>query len=149
MLLPRTAPRAALLSITILSLIVVSSAQPARAQPAPGLDRPLLVHGNYCGPGNNAPLPPIDALDAACARHDACTPSGRLPSKACNIRLEREAAAIARDPRQAKDVRAMAGLVSTSIALIPSDEIIRPASHRIGTPLSLSHAWDAPVDADD
>ena len=25
----------------------------------------MLIHGNYCGPGNNAPRPPIDALDAA------------------------------------------------------------------------------------
>ncbi len=42
-----------------------------------GLEQPAaLFHGNYCGLGNNAPLPPIDALDAACARHDACTPLG-------------------------------------------------------------------------
>jgi hypothetical protein len=27
-----------------------------------------LIHGNYCGMGNNAPLPPVDALDLACAR---------------------------------------------------------------------------------
>ncbi|MDO9428390.1 MAG: hypothetical protein Q7T93_16355 [Methylobacterium sp.] len=139
MIITRTAPFLLLLSLGL----------PAAAQPAPGLDRPLLVHGNYCGPGNNAPLPPIDALDAACARHDACTPSGGLPSKACNMRLEREAAAVSRDPRQSEDVRAMAGLVSTSIALIPSEEMIRPASHRLGTPLPMSHHRDAPVDAED
>jgi hypothetical protein len=40
----------------------------------------LVFHGNYRGLGNNVPLPPIDALDAACARHDACTPAGGLPS---------------------------------------------------------------------
>jgi tRNA(fMet)-specific endonuclease VapC len=38
--------------------------------PAQGQSRaPALVfHGNYRGLGNNVPLPPIDALDAACAR---------------------------------------------------------------------------------
>lgn len=31
----------------------------------------MLVHGNWCGPGNRG-LPPVDQLDAACMRHDAC-----------------------------------------------------------------------------
>jgi hypothetical protein len=55
----------------------------------------MLIHGNYCGPGNNAPLPPIDALDAACARHDACTPDGALAPKACNLRLQVDAERLA------------------------------------------------------
>ncbi|MCJ2084043.1 hypothetical protein [Methylobacterium sp. J-090] len=149
MIITRTAP----------FLLLLSLASPVAAQPAPGLDRPLLVHGNYCGPGNNAPLPPIDALDAACARHDACTPPGGLPSQACNRRLEREAAAIARDPRQSDELRATAGFISAGVALIPSDEMIRPASHRLGTSLpgsglptsglSASQVWDAPADAED
>jgi RHS repeat-associated protein len=29
-------------------------------------------YGNYCGPGNNAPLDPIDDLDSACKVHDEC-----------------------------------------------------------------------------
>ena len=120
---------------------------PATAQPAPGLDRPLLVHGNYCGPGNNAPLPPIDALDAACARHDACTPTGSLPSRACNLRLEREASAIARDPRQSPDLRAMAGLISASITMLPTPNAIRSVAHRPGA--GLTQSWDAPTDAED
>ncbi|WP_409567516.1 hypothetical protein [Methylobacterium sp. J-030] len=78
----------------------------------------MLIHGNYCGPGNNAPLPPIDALDAACARHDACTPDGGIPSRACNVRLEREADAISRDLKLPADVRAMAGFVATSAAML-------------------------------
>src|SRR6476659_9619354 len=90
---------------------------PALAQSGPRAHRPkLLIHGNYCGPGNNAPLPPIDALDAACARHDACTPDIGLPSKACNVRLEQEAAAVARDPRQPDDVRSLAGFVASFAA---------------------------------
>ena len=43
-------------------------ASPSQAQPAAFGGPKILIHGNYCGPGNNAPLPPIDALDAACAR---------------------------------------------------------------------------------
>lgn len=89
-------------------------AQPATARPA------LLIHGNYCGPGNNAPLPPIDALDAACARHDACTPDDLLPTKSCNLRLEREAAEIANDPRQPNDLRSMAGIISMGASMMLS-----------------------------
>lgn len=80
----------------------------------------LLVHGNYCGPGNRGwNVRPIDALDAACARHDACTPDGALPSCGCNKRLQFEASAVANSPRQPDDLRAMAGLVSAAAALMP------------------------------
>lgn len=100
--------------------LLAGTAAPSFAQPA-ALGRPkVLVHGNYCGPGNNAPLAPIDALDAACARHDACTPSRGLPTKACNLRLEREAEAVALDPSQPDDLRAMAGLVAAFAAANPS-----------------------------
>ncbi len=92
--------------------LLASWAVPSLAQPAANGGPTLLIHGNYCGPGNNAPLPPIDALDAACARHDACTPDAGLPSKACNLRLQREAEAVARDPRQSGDVRSLAGFVA-------------------------------------
>jgi hypothetical protein len=82
-----------------------------------------LIHGNYCGMGNNAPLPPIDALDAACARHDACTPAYGLPTRACNLRFQRETEFISRDPRQPDDLRALAGFVSVGAALLPFDPI--------------------------
>lgn len=92
-------------------------AAPAMGQSTAG--KPvILIHGNYCGPGNKAPLAPIDALDAACARHDACTPDDALPVKACNLRLEREAAGIANDPRQPQDLRSMAGLVSIGASMM-------------------------------
>ncbi|MEE7448312.1 hypothetical protein MRF4_11045 [Methylobacterium radiotolerans] len=102
----------------------------AQAQPAAFGGPKMLIHGNYCGPGNNAPLPPIDALDAACARHDACTPQGGLPSQACNLRLQQEATLISRDPRQPEEVRSMAGLVAATATLIPSEPSARrvPAS---------------------
>lgn len=96
--------------------LIASWAAPSLAQPAANGGPKFLVHGNYCGPGNNAPLPPIDALDAACARHDACTPDVGLPSKACNLRLEREAEEIAHDPRQPDDERSMASFVASFAA---------------------------------
>jgi hypothetical protein len=108
-------------SFAALVFLIASWAAPSLAQPAANGGPKLLIHGNYCGPGNNAPLPPIDALDAACARHDACTPDVGLPSKACNLRLEHEAEAVARDPRQPKDIRSLANFVASFAASAPSD----------------------------
>ncbi|MGX7706053.1 hypothetical protein [Methylobacterium sp. Gmos1] len=93
-------------------------AAPALAQS--GRPPALLIHGNYCGPGNNAPLPPIDALDAACARHDACTPRGGMATAACNARLRREAELISRDPHQPQDLRDAAGFVAFAAGMMPS-----------------------------
>lgn len=99
---------------------------PSHAAPAnvPGAPK-MLVHGNYCGPGNNAPLAPVDALDEACARHDGCTPDGALPSKACNLRLQADAERVARDARQRPDLRNMAGLVASGTAMMPFDPAVR------------------------
>jgi hypothetical protein len=74
----------------------------------------LVFHGNYCGLGNRKGAPPIDVLDAACMRHDACTPTGKIQSCACNARLAEEAAAIARDPRQPAELQALASLTATA-----------------------------------
>ncbi|KZC02276.1 hypothetical protein OMR07_01310 [Methylobacterium organophilum] len=103
-------------SLAAPALLAAAWAAPSSAQPAANGGPKFLIHGNYCGPGNNAPLPPVDALDAACARHDACTPDVGLPTKACNLRLEREAAAVARDPRQPDDVRSLASFVASFAA---------------------------------
>ncbi len=110
-------------SATIAASLILASciALPALAQPAAMGGPKVLIHGNYCGPGNNAPLPPIDALDAACARHDLCTPSRGLPSQACNLRLQREAEMVSRDPRQPQDLRALAGFIAATASLIPSE----------------------------
>lgn|GEM_PF-566140 len=105
----------------ILAAGYAALAVPSQAQPAAFGGPKMLIHGNYCGPGNNAPLPPIDALDAACARHDACTPDGGLPSPACNLRLQQDAALVARDPRQPDKLRSMARLIAATATLIPSE----------------------------
>ena len=90
-------------------------------QPAAAVEgSPMLLHGNYCGPGNRAPAAPVDALDAACARHDACTPDGALAPKACNLRLQVDAERVAADPRQPPDLRMLAGLVASGAAMMPS-----------------------------
>jgi hypothetical protein len=104
-----------------IAALIVGGAPAAQAQALNFPRGGLLIHGNYCGPGNRAPLPPIDALDAACARHDACSPGrGRPASAGCNDRLRREAEAVANDPRQPSDLRGTAGFIAFGAALLPS-----------------------------
>lgn len=120
--------------------LAFSLAVPAVAHSAPSGGRhATLIHGNYCGPGNNAPAAPVDVLDAACARHDACTPDGGLASETCNVRLEREADAISRDPRQPDDLRAMAGLVAVGASMMLSSRDPEPSSGVAEVP----NAWAA------
>ena len=108
-------------------VLVAGWAAPSLAEPPAFGGSKMLIHGNYCGPGNNAPSAPIDALDAACARHDACTPYNALPTKAFNLRLEREATVIASDPRQPQNVRSMAGFVAAFASAAPS----KPTSYAV------------------
>ncbi|MDP4025648.1 hypothetical protein Q8W71_23725 [Methylobacterium sp. NEAU 140] len=103
------------------------AAAPAGAQelvPSSGNGRgALLIYGNYCGPGSRGPgYPPIDALDLACARHDACSPdpaAGVLATCACNRRLQVEAAAVSRDPYAGQRTRDMARFISDFAASMP------------------------------
>ena len=81
----------------------------------PAVNGALVFHGNYCGPGSRgAGRPPVDALDAACMRHDACSPplGAGLPRCGCHARLYREAAAVARARGTPDDVRVAAQFVS-------------------------------------
>lgn len=108
--------RIAAIKIAAPILLLTCWSDSSLAETAMSAGPTMLVYGNYCGYGNNAPLAPIDALDAACARHDACTPDDDLPTKACNVRLEQEAEDIALDLSQPDNVRMMAGLVSAFAA---------------------------------
>ncbi|GJD78079.1 hypothetical protein [Methylobacterium gregans] len=85
----------------------------------------FLIHGNFCGPGNRGPgYPPIDALDLACARHDACSPplaSGRLAACACHDRLHAEADLVARNPGTLPSLRDTARFVSDFALALPCD----------------------------
>ena len=140
--------------LTVPLVLACGLSAPALAQPAPfsapsGRPPALLIHGNYCGPGNNAPLPPIDALDAACARHDACTPRGGLPSPACNARLQREADLIAHDPRQPGELRDAAGFVAFAAGLLPSRPQVAAAPAVPSRGVSIGHAVPAPAAEED
>lgn len=106
----------------------------------------MLLHGNYCGPGNNGPAAPVDALDAACARHDACTPDGALAPKACNLRLQVDAERLADDPRQPPDLRMMAGLVASGAAMMPSAPVSRLRAPAVAAPEAVE--IESPPDAD-
>ena len=65
-----------------------------------------LFHGNYCGAGQRgSDLPPVDALDAACQRHDACYDAAGHRSCACDGVLRREAAAVSERPTVSLQVR--------------------------------------------
>lgn len=79
---------------------------------------PLLLHGNYCGIGGRPGLPPVDVLDAACMRHDACTKTGALPNCACNERLQREATAIVEDPRTTPELKTLAAATAAGMAVL-------------------------------
>jgi hypothetical protein len=122
-----------LLTCALLLGALTLDASFAFAQPLPGqppatepttppnqTPRPaLLVHGHYCGPGNDGmDVAPVDALDAACRKHDACTPDGGLPSCGCNRTLKRDAARLAASPRAPEDERIMAGLVARATDLM-------------------------------
>ncbi|WP_313901562.1 hypothetical protein [Methylobacterium sp. J-076] len=90
-----------------------------------------MIYGNYCGPGNRGPAHrPIDALDLACAHHDACWPSdpATLPACTCNARLHAEAGRVARDPRTPDRTRQTAQFIADFASAIPCDE--DAASHR-------------------
>ena len=78
---------------------------------------PLLIH-NYCGIGNRPGTSPIDALDAACQRHDSCTHTGKLPSCRCDDLLRIETSEIAQDPAMSPDIRALAAATAASMLVL-------------------------------
>ncbi len=139
-----------LLTMTMAAPLVLACGLAAPALAQSGRPPAMLIHGNYCGPGNNAPLPPIDALDAACARHDACTPRGGMATAACNARLQREAALISRDPRQPEDVRDAAGFVAFAAGMMPSRPQVAEAPAMARATRPVGHVVPVPSpDADD
>lgn len=113
--------RACRLAAGLLALSLATA--PARAQDLPFVDArhgTVLIHGNYCGPGNRSPLPPVDALDRACMHHDACSPPrGEIATCACNDRLHAEAESVARDPHARQSLRDTAGLVADTALALP------------------------------
>jgi hypothetical protein len=78
----------------------------------------MLFHGNYCGAGSRAGRAPVDALDAACMRHDACTPVGGIPSCDCNARLQVESIAIAPNAHQPPELQFLASMTAAGAGLM-------------------------------
>lgn len=110
----------------VLALMLAGLA-PASAQETPRIDAKhgaLLIHGNFCGPGNRGPNhPPVDALDLACAHHDACTPpAGGLARCSCNERLNEEASLVAHDPATPEKVRVTAQFIADGALALPCDD---------------------------
>lgn len=76
-----------------------------------------LFHGNYCGKGQRGEgLAPIDALDAACMRHDACYGTAGYSSCNCDATLRREATAVSDDPSVSLETRRRALSVTQATA---------------------------------
>ena len=121
------APRPTRATTAILALAFLACHAPARAQeivpPGPSGRGAFLIHGNFCGPGNRGPgYGPIDALDLACAHHDACSTdpnSGILTACACHRRLQVEAGIVARDPRTPARTRQTAQFISDFASTMP------------------------------
>ena len=114
---------ALLLCAASIAFVVGAKAAESSAKVAAAADTPdavkngeLVFHGNYCGIGNRSGAEPIDALDVACMHHDACTPSGGIPSCACNAKLVEEAGAIVQDTTQPSELKALASLTGTAAA---------------------------------
>jgi len=78
----------------------------------------MLFHGNYCGVGSRAGAAPVDALDAACMRHDACTPSRGIPRCDCNARLQAESTAIAMNAHQPPELQFLASMTAAGAGMI-------------------------------
>ena len=110
-----------LLFAATFALATGASADDRDVRAAAAMDTPaalkngeLVFHGNYCGAGNRAGAEPIDALDVACMHHDACTPTGKVQSCACNAKLAEEAGAVALDPTQSAELKSLATLTATA-----------------------------------
>lgn len=102
---------------------ILASAFALSATPEAHAQGAFLIYGNFCGPGNRGPgFQPIDALDLACAHHDACSPdadSGLLPRCSCNRRLLVESSHVARDPQTPQQTRDMAVFIANFAGAAP------------------------------
>ena len=117
----------ALLTLAFLTLALLACPVPVRAQdivlPGSSGRGAILIHGNFCGPGNRGPgYEPVDALDRACAHHDACSTdptSGVLTACACHRQLQVEAGAVARDPHTPSQTRETAQFIADFATALP------------------------------
>ena len=103
-------------------LASASLAQDALPKPdlGPVMHGRLVYHGNYCGPGHKGNRPaPVDALDEACMRHDACVKDFDIPSCSCNATLAEAAAAVAADLQAPAEEREAADFTARGAQALP------------------------------
>jgi hypothetical protein len=118
------ASRLSIIGLGVLGTVALASGAIAQELVTTPRGPGFLIYGNYCGPGNRGPrYRPIDALDRACAHHDACWPAdpGVLPACTCNERLHVEAGLVARDPHAPAKTRETAQFISDFATAIPCD----------------------------
>lgn len=133
-----------LMSCTVVAIAPLHAQERAAAgvaasnNPAVATDGATLIHGNYCGAGNRPGKSPIDALDLACMNHDACTPAGGIATCDCNERLRDEAAAVARDPRQASELKSLASLTAAAAAVMICNPMINAAAPPAPAPATVA-----------
>ena len=104
------------LAAALAAFCLAGSSSPARAG-----DLIAHFHGNYCGTeayDNTFRKRPIDALDAACKRHDRCYRKRRVSTYVCDQRLSAEAGRVAASARVSAEVRRKAGLLETVFAIL-------------------------------
>ena len=114
--------RFSLIGAFVVALSTSVLAQDALPKPdlGPVMHGQLVYHGNYCGPGNKGNHPaPIDALDEACMRHDACVKDFKIPSCGCNARLAEAAAAVMADPQAPAEEREAADFTVRGTQVLP------------------------------
>ena len=116
--------RSSLVGAFLASLSTSSAlfAQDALPKPnlGPVMHGQLVYHGNYCGPGNKGTHPaPVDALDEACMRHDACVKDLEIPSCGCNARLTEAATAVMADPQASAEEREAADFTARGAQVLP------------------------------
>ena len=105
--------------LPMLALPAVSRAQQPEP-PAVSSDGTPLYHGNHCGWGTRGRnLPPVDALDAACLRHDRCWARVGQNSCVCDNALAAEAAAVAADESLDTELRDRAVTVGALFRILP------------------------------
>ncbi len=111
----------ALALASVIALPVLAQGLPNGADAiAPLTHGQLVYHGNYCGPDNKGVHPaPVDALDEACMRHDACVKDFKIPSCSCNARLAEAAAAVAADLSAPVEEREAADFTAHGAQMLP------------------------------
>lgn len=84
----------------------------------------LPMHGNWCGPSHpdtfwEARLKPVDAMDAACYRHDMCYITQGIGDCGCDIRFMSE---LRRMAYPNPSLRAIGRAMYDAIAMVPCDD---------------------------